>query len=589
MKEPIQFYINQLQDKQTQLLKVKKKLSASSLVRIFIFLAVIAIIYFGYPNTQIIIASIIIGLGIFIFLLNRHTDLEYQRDKLKELIRINQLEITIASGHLTELDAGAEFINPGHEFSHDIDLFGPKSFFQYINRTVTLAGKKNLASVLTANAINAITSKQEAIDELAKKSIWRQEFSAIASLVNVTVAISSIQKWFEEYKFFVPAFIKWVPLLFTSISICLTTLLFFDVITFQGLLYWFFLGLGITGVYLKKINVLYNNANKVQSTFEQYYKLVDLIEKEHFTTNLLTDKKNIVISNKEKASIVLKQFAGILSAFDQRNNMMFGVLANGLFLWDIWQSRRIEDWIKNHNDKVKNWFDVIAFFDTYNTLGNFAFNHPDFVYPEITNNHTTIEATALGHPLLNPKKRVDNDIAIANKQFFIITGANMAGKSTFLRTVALQIVMSNVGLPVCAQSCKYRPIKLITSMRTADSLGDDASYFFSELSQLKNIVEKIEKHEYFIILDEILKGTNSKDKASGSRKFVERLVKASATGIIATHDLSLCEIANDFPEVKNRFFDAQINNDELYFDYKFKKGICQNMNASFLLKKMGIV
>ena len=166
----------------------------------------------------------------------------------------------------------------------------------------------------------------------------------------------------------------------------------------------------------------------------------------------------------------------------------------------------------------------------------------------------------------------------------------MAGKSTFLRTVGLHIVMANVGLPVCVEKSNYKPIKLVTSMRTTDSLKDDSSYFFSELKRLKFIVDTIENDsDYFVILDEILKGTNSTDKALGSKKFVERLVKLKATGIIATHDLSLTEIETEIEPIKNYFFDAQIIDDELHFDYKLKKGVCQNMNASFLLKKMEIL
>lgn len=165
----------------------------------------------------------------------------------------------------------------------------------------------------------------------------------------------------------------------------------------------------------------------------------------------------------------------------------------------------------------------------------------------------------------------------------------MAGKSTFLRTISLHIVMANAGLPVCAKTSEYNPVKLVTSMRTSDSLTDDSSYFFSELTRLKFIVDAIKKEPYFIILDEILKGTNSTDKAIGSRKFVEKLVDGNATGIIATHDLSLCEIEKELSDVQNYYFDAQIVNDELFFDYKLKQGVCQNMNASFLLKKMEIV
>ena len=153
----------------------------------------------------------------------------------------------------------------------------------------------------------------------------------------------------------------------------------------------------------------------------------------------------------------------------------------------------------------------------------------------------------------------------------------------------MNIVMANSGLPVCAKSFEYRPVKLISSMRTSDSLVNDESYFFSELKRLKYIVNKIQKDTYFIILDEILKGTNSVDKAEGSKKFVERLVKSKSTGLIATHDLSLCTLADQYSEIQNHYFDAEIVNDELFFDYRFKNGICQNMNASFLLRKMQIV
>jgi len=232
---------------------------------------------------------------------------------------------------------------------------------------------------------------------------------------------------------------------------------------------------------------------------------------------------------------------------------------------------------------------VVFFFDAQNSLANFHFNHTTFIFPEITTEKGVVQSTNLGHPLLKVDKRIDNDFTIDKEQFFIVTGANMAGKSTFLRTISLSIVMANCGLPVCAESFKYSPIKLITSMRTTDSLTEDESYFYSELKRLKFIVDEIKTTDYFIILDEILKGTNSKDKAIGSKKFVEKLTKSKSTGIIATHDVSLCELENEFPDIKNYYFDAEIIDDELHFDYTLKGGICKNMNASFLLKKMEIV
>jgi DNA mismatch repair ATPase MutS len=200
-----------------------------------------------------------------------------------------------------------------------------------------------------------------------------------------------------------------------------------------------------------------------------------------------------------------------------------------------------------------------------------------------------MQGVNLGHPLLKVDKRIDNDFDIKKEEFFIITGANMAGKSTFLRTVSLAVVMANTGLPVCATSFKYAPIKLITSMRTSDSLSEEASYFYSELKRLKFIVDQINREDYFIILDEILKGTNSKDKAMGSKKFIEKLSKSKSTGIIATHDVSLCELENEFSAIRNYYFDAEIIANELYFDYTLTAGVCKNMNASFLLEKMEII
>ena len=299
--------------------------------------------------------------------------------------------------------------------------------------------------------------------------------------------------------------------------------------------------------------------------------------------------RDSIATNSEKASAALQKFSKALDALDQRNNFLFGFIVNGFFLWDLRYAFTIEKWIEKYHASVEKWFYAVEKIDAYNSLGNFSFNHTTYSFPKILQENKGIIAQDLGHPLLDPSKRIDNNFEIASEEFFIITGANMAGKSTFLRTVALQIVMSNIGLPVCSKNCSYSPIKLITSMRTNDSLGDDESYFFSELKRLKFIVDKIQDENYFIMLDEILKGTNSTDKAIGSRKFVQRLVASHSTGIIATHDLSLCEISEELPEVKNFYFDAEIVNDELHFDYHLKDGICKNMNASFLLRKMDIV
>ena len=471
----------------------------------------------------------------------------------------------------------------------DIDLFGKGSFFQYINRTNSSEGQLELANILKANDVSNIPDRQNAIKELSNKAEWTQLFAATSSLIKTETAAPSIIQWLKKHDTFIPKYMTLATWLFTLISVTLITLAIFEIIGIDFFGYWIFAGLAITGLYLKKTNILALNADKTRDTFRQYASLLLQIENETFKSPLLQEKQKKIKSENKKASAIFSEFSKCLDALDNRNNLFGAILGNGYLLLDIRNASKVEQWISTYADKVEDWFEVVSFFDAYNSLGNYAFNHLEQTYPEISKEDIIINAKDLGHPLLDQTKRVTSNLTIKNKEFFIVTGANMAGKSTFLRTVSLHIVMANVGLPVCASSSIYSPVKLVTSMRTTDSLTDDSSYFFSELTRLKFIVDTIVKDPYFIILDEILKGTNSTDKAIGSRKFVEKLVAGNATGIIATHDLSLCEISKELNEVKNYYFDAEIVNDELYFDYTFKKGICQNMNASFLLKKMNIV
>ncbi|SDK89681.1 MutS domain V [Salinimicrobium catena] len=590
MNTPHTFYNSQIENYKSHLSKASQKLAFSSLLRLAVFLATAYLVYYFFGNATVIIGVLVVGIALFLFLVSRHSDLKYERDKFRELIRINETELQVLDSKFQELPDGSEFEDPQHPFSQDIDLFGRASFFQYLNRTALVEGKQELASLLLSNDIQGIEQKQEAVKELSEKADWRQNFSALATLVKTETRTQTILKWLKTYKSFVPKMMRWLPSVFSGLSVIVLAAFFFDFIGGIELLLWFFTGLFITGIYLKRINLLSGSVSKVQDTFHQYYQLLALIENTEFSSELLKARKELIASEKEKASKILKKFSKAIDALDQRNNMIFGIFGNGFLLWDLRQSYKLEKWILKNQSKVKQWFTVIEFMDAYNSLGNFSFNHPGYVFPEIKDfdGHLT-KSEQLAHPLLDPEKRVANDFSIEKEQFFIITGANMAGKSTFLRTVSLQILMANVGLPVCAKTCIYSPIKLITSMRTTDSLTDDESYFFSELKRLKYIVDEIKNDKYFIILDEILKGTNSTDKAIGSRKFIEKLVRSKSTGIIATHDLSLCEVSNELPQVKNYYFDAEIINNELNFDYRFKKGVCQNMNASFLLKKMEIV
>jgi len=586
---PFDFYTAQIDTFKKQLKNSKKKLFASSMLRLALFLLACYGVYFYFGDAKMVMGVLIVGIALFLFLISRHSDLSFHKKLLQKLIALNEKELKALLRNVVDFPDGNEFEEHDHFYSQDIDLFGKGSFYQYLNRTATQDGAKKLAEKLKSNGINNIQSKQRAVKELSEKASWRQNFTAYASISKTETSTGEVIGLLQKHTFFVPKLMWILPIVFTLLSLIVFTSYFMDIIGEMQLLLWFIIGLGITGFYVKKINGLSQQASKIQDVFQQYQHLLLQIEQADFVSEELQNLQKKIAVTSKKASYIAKQFSKRLDALDQRNNFLFGIFANAFLLWDLYQCFYIEQWMVEYSKKAEEWFEVIAEMDAINSLATFAFNHPQYTFPQITSEKAVLEATNFVHPLLDPAKAVTNNFKIESQQFYIITGANMAGKSTFLRTVSLGIVMANMGLPVCATSFRYSPIKLITSMRTTDSLTDDESYFFSELKRLKFIVDAITTDNYFIILDEILKGTNSTDKAIGSRKFIEKLVSSHSTGIIATHDLSLCEVANTLPDVKNYYFDAEIIDDELFFDYTIKTGVAKNMNASFLLKKMKIV
>ncbi|WP_271407057.1 MutS-related protein [Tenacibaculum soleae] len=589
MQQAIQFYTQEINNLNIVLSTLKKQLLITRVLRLLTFLTLSFSIYISIVKNNLFLSISFIALVSFVYLIVRHSQLKQQKKLTDSKLNINKTEIEVLNGKYSHLETGEEFINPTHYYSNDVDLFGNGSFFQYLNRTATNEGKKLLATILTSNNITNIEDKQKVTQQLALKVKWRQQFTAVASLINTKTPTTQIVNWIHSYQQKLPRFLTIFSSIFSAISIILIGLLTFNIIPFSMVLIWFFVGLITTSFYFKKIQNLATEATSAKETFNQYHQLLAQIENEGFENATLKKQQEKIQQKSKKASVIFKDFSKKLDAFDQRNNILIAIVGNGLFLWDIRNSSNIEKWVATYKNTVEEWFNVVSFFDAQNSLANFVFNKSSYIFPEITEEKSVLDAKKLGHPLLNPSKRIDNDFVINNEQFFIVTGANMAGKSTFLRTISLAIVMANTGLPICAEKIKYNPVKLITSMRTSDSLTDDESYFYAELKRLKFIVNEIKTENYFIILDEILKGTNSKDKAIGSKKFVEKLNNSKSTGIIATHDVSLCELSSEYQSIENYYFDAEIIDNELHFDYQMKNGVCKNMNASFLLKKMEII
>ena len=420
MNIPSSFYKLQIEIHSEELQKIKQKLTISSTIRLVVFLLACFGVYFFFGSAKIVIAIVVLAIAAFVYLVSKHSGLRYERDLKKKLVEQNETELDVLNRIFHHLPSGEKYKDPLHFYSQDIDLFGRGSFFQYLNRTALESGSDFLAKLFTENQINSISEKQQAISELSEMPKWRQQFSAIASLVKTEVSATEVTKWLKNYKTFVPKWIKPVSLVFSVISVGLIVLNYLDLVSGYAVAGWFFLGLAISGRYLKKVNDLSSHTSKIQSTFEQFHKLILEIEKEIFSSELLSEKRNLVVNSEIKASSVLKKFAKHLDALDQRSNMLIGVIANGFMLRDLRQSYNIEQWVETHKESVPIWFDVITFFDVYNSLGNFGFNHPNYVFPKINDEAAVLKVKGAGHPLLKESTMVRNDFQIDSEEFFIV-------------------------------------------------------------------------------------------------------------------------------------------------------------------------
>lgn len=589
-------YAKIISETQGKINKVQKQIYHIGSIRLILFVAGIAGIIYCWSNPWYVIAAVAAITFIpFLILIKHHNKLFYKKDYLEKKQEINEQELKALKYDTTAFDGGSEFIDSSHLYTYDLDVFGERSLFQYINRTSTDLGKNQLAEWFNTHLKDKekIELKQDAIKELAPELKFRQRFRILGLLYKGEKADEQeINEWAESPSYYrSKSIIRALPAIIFSINIVSIILAIMDIIPFSlwGIIFVccaifsFGFSKGIT-----KIQSMYGKKLQILGT---YAKLIQLIEDKDMQASYLKDIKSLVGVNRKTASQSVRKLTKLMNALDQRNNVLIAVILNGLFFWELRQMMKIELWKEESADELPQWLKAIAQMDAICSLSTFAYNHPDYIYPVIADITFRLQAKSLGHPLMNRETCVCNDIDMEKRpDFIIITGANMAGKSTYLRTIGVNYLLACIGSPVFAKEMILYPAQLITSLRTTDSLTDNESYFFAELKRLKLIIDKLNAgEELFIILDEILKGTNSKDKQKGSIALIEQFMALNANGIIATHDLLLGTLAENYPDnIRNFRFEADITNNELTFSYQLRDGVAQNMNACFLMKKMGI-
>ncbi len=613
-QELTEFYNSKVKDFSKQLLQLKKRNQLTAYGRGAFFLLAAICGYFcrGF-ETYIIVAVLSFPVIIFFVLVALSFKLSRQILLITELIEINKKELGAINGDFSQFYSGKEFINYDHPFSYDLDVFGDGSIYQYINRTGTFVGRNFLADRMQnpMQDKSKIISTQNSVNELKDKIEWRQIFLAKGNLAitkkvgnamwfksnlqlgGKSPGLAEITEWLKrEPTFAGKRFFELLLKVFPVVSLVMLALVFMGIIPFIFFAFWGILLLGITGAKMKDINNLHSRIGRKFSILKNYSELIQLIEKEDFASEHLNSLKERLKTGGIDAGESVKKLASLINALDNRLNMIFAIVANGLFLWDLQFVVRIEKWQLQYRKQLPEWFDVMAEYDALSSFANFMFNHPRFTFPELSDKDFVVSFEAGGHPLLPDDVRVNNDFELVGKgNFSIITGANMAGKSTFLRTVGINIVLAGCGSVVCADKFRFSPIKIHTSVRTNDSLQKSESYFYAELKRLHGIIERLDKNEnLFVIVDEMLRGTNSKDKHHGSMAFTEQLSQQNAIGLIATHDIGLGELSKKYPEkIKNNRFEVEITDEKLHFNYKLEDGISQNLNATFLMKQMGII
>ncbi|PRZ20716.1 MutS-related protein [Flavobacterium granuli] len=590
----MEIYKAKSRDFSEELSKITKKHNTVSVLRLVCIVFFIGSIYYYFQKEEMIFIALAVAfIAVFIFLMRIHSDLLFKRKLNTALLEVNKNEISYLERKSIPFENGQEFNDFHHPYAYDLDVFGENSLFQNLNRTATYIGKKTLASqVLNLLPNKEILDNQQAVKELTQKINWRQHFLALAKISQDNQSsYETLLKWsvFNSKPLSkMTLFISYVsPVVFTGF-----VLAYFwtsNAVFLSLMAYLFVFNLAFLGRFLKRIQIEIANSSNIDQIINQYGLLMQQIEEESFESEKLMALQAKLKYKKENASIHLKQLASLFSKMDSIANLFTASLFNGTFLFNIHVLKNLIQWKADHAQALEEWLDVIGEFEMLNSLANFSYNNPDFVYPDLNSDYK-IDFSNLSHPLLNSKNRVGNEVSFYPQSYMILTGSNMSGKSTFLRSLGINMVLSGMGSVVCASQANVHPLPVLVSMRLSDSLSDSESYFFAEIKRLKQIMDELEGRPAFVLLDEILRGTNSDDKRNGTIEVVKKVIGKKAIGAIATHDIEVCLTTNEFPDqLINKCFEVEIQNEELYFDYKLRDGICKNKSATFLMKKMGVI
>jgi DNA mismatch repair ATPase MutS len=593
MEKPIEYYKERAGFFKEQLSGIQSRYRLVSFLRLVSF---VAFLIAGYEwlslRTGMLLIVALISIVTFIVLIRVALKLNDRKHLVEKLLFINENEILILQHQPSGFNDAAN-LGSNDDYTGDLDIFGAGSLFQLLNRTTTYHGARELAGLLTSPILSKemIEMQQQAIKTLSPQKELRQLITAHGLLHQENEGnLYDIMSWLQ-----LPAMLHGK----NRLNIVRLLLPAYNVAAFLYYLYsdnYFPLAFGVVfswsfiGAFAKKITHQHNLLGKKQSILEQYASVLTYFSRsEAGNSQLLQREQGIARS----AHAAIKQLSRLASFFDQRLNLLVNLFLNSFFMYDIQCLWALESWKKKHAGRFNEWIHCVGSIEALNSLATFAFNYPKYHYPAINESIVGVSTEQLAHPLIPEQERVANDMTIGKEErLVLVTGSNMSGKTTFLRTLGVNLLLAQCGAPVCAKRFEFTPMNIRTSIRVNDSLQEHTSYFMAELKRLQQIIKHLEKSKSptLVMIDEILRGTNSEDKTHGSEQFIKKLLQYNSLTLFATHDLALSKLETELPgQVRNYCFESIIRDGELLFDYTLRQGVAKNKNASFLMRKMDII